>query len=166
VAFILLNAGADPNVLDLKGNNLLMNLAEPKLLKALIEKGADIHHRNNKGESVLNTAMNERLVDIVFLLIKHADNVNLFEELSEPTTMYHLNKLPSVQKQQVLLKIRSKLTDDQFYSLQFANKPEVRVKSVVFRDSGVKPVKKEGRVDKLIAEHEDKIRRAKPSREQ
>lgn len=163
VALILLNAGADPNILDSKGNSLLMYLAETKLIEALLEKGADIHHRNYKRESVLNAAIKAGLIDIVLILIKYADRMNLYDDLSEPTTIHHFNKLPSDHKQHILEKIRLKLTHDQFHSLQLVKASESRAKSVVFRD--IKNRRKDGRVEKLIAEHEEKIKRSKPSRE-
>lgn len=161
VALSLLEAGADPNVVSSDGYTPLMYVYDLKLFQAFISKGADIYCRGKNGESLLNNVLSEGTIDIVKVLVKHFDSDRLFAELSETTTMYHFNKLPSAQKQELLKEVALKLTQDQLNALNLAEKQETRPKSVVFRDVSSNKHKKKS-VKDLIEKHEEKIREATP----
>ncbi|HFD32629.1 MAG TPA: ankyrin repeat domain-containing protein [Gammaproteobacteria bacterium] len=64
---LLLENGANPNIVDLKGNTPIFNASfsngQLSIIKLLLQYGADINHRNSMGDTVLFWADGDGIVE-------------------------------------------------------------------------------------------------------
>ena len=81
----LLEAGADPNLVNGRGRTPLISTVMDRdcksaIVKALLEGGADPNIKNDEGNTVLHFASYARCFDIVKILLEHGANMNLRNE--------------------------------------------------------------------------------------
>jgi ankyrin repeat protein len=80
------------NKTDSDGNTLLILACQYdnfELTKILIEKKADIHHRNNEGrDALLTTASTHGCVDLCKLLLENGANPNTADKLNHETPLF------------------------------------------------------------------------------
>ncbi|CRG91711.1 Protein TANC2 [Talaromyces islandicus] len=83
---IFLDAGADPNCKDPNGESVLLraaNMADPAVVKQLIERGADVNTKNIRKETRLHRAAQGACWFNVKLLLDHGADVNAELDMGE-----------------------------------------------------------------------------------
>lgn len=78
VARLLINAGADVNVVDVEGATALMfasSNGHRTFAELLLERGADIGVANRAGDTALHGATRRGSIDVIALLVEHGANV-------------------------------------------------------------------------------------------
>jgi ankyrin repeat protein len=70
IVYLLLNAGADPNIADADNQNALMtHVSDPDILEALLNRGANVNAQDKRGDTVLDLAINHRYLTSVSLIL-------------------------------------------------------------------------------------------------
>ncbi len=110
LAKILIDAGADVNAVDARGDTALMwsaysDYADPETTRVLLKAGADVHARNRGGESAMTWARQRGETAIVRLLLNNGAK-------DEPTTQpVHAAKSEALATQQSVAKAIARLQE-------------------------------------------------------
>lgn len=100
---LLLQSGADINAKSVQYQNTVLHHAlsygNTRLIKLLIEHGADIEARNKRGQTPLHQAVEEEDIDLVEVLLKHGAELTVVDNNNEtPLDLAKRLELPDIQK--------------------------------------------------------------------
>ena len=100
---LLINKGADVNIVDSDGNTALMYEKHVNCVKLLLEAGADVNHGNQRQKTALMFGADSGREDIVSSLIKAGADVNFADSYGNTPLMYASSAEESIKSVELLL---------------------------------------------------------------